>query len=82
MFDLENMTKEEIVDVIQGTLGKTKLVKRREFLEQMQDHNPAEFGSKCSRHCMCEIQGQMTCPAVIQIPQYLRGRHKWNHNIL
>jgi len=82
MFDLENKTKDEIAEIIQGTLGKTALVKQREYLEQMQLHNPAEFGSKCKRQCMCEVQGQRPCSAVIPVPEYLRGEWRWNHNLL
>ncbi|KAI6234412.1 28S ribosomal protein S25, mitochondrial [Aphelenchoides fujianensis] len=82
LFDLEDKSREEIVDVLQGTLGKTALVKRREFLERMQDHNPAEFGETCSRHCICEVQGQRCCTGLLQAPDYLRGRTRWNHNLI
>lgn len=82
MFDLENKTKEEILDAIQGTLGKSELVDRREFLEKMSAHNPADFGSDCKRQCMCEIQGQICCTSVLVAPDYMRGRHRWNHNLL
>jgi len=82
MFDLEDKSKEEILSLLQGTLGKSKLVKRREFLERMQDHNPADFGSKCARQCMCEIQGQMCCTGLIEAPEYLKGKWRWNHNLL
>lgn len=58
LFDLEFKNKDEICDIIQGTLGKTDLVKRREFLERMKDKNPAEFGENCERQCLCEVQGQ------------------------
>jgi small subunit ribosomal protein S25 len=82
MFDLENKSKDEIVDIIQGTLGKSKLVKQREFLESMQDQNPAEFGNDCKRHCMCEIQGQVPCTSLINAPRYMKGRWRWNHNLI
>ncbi|KAI6182065.1 28S ribosomal protein S25, mitochondrial [Aphelenchoides bicaudatus] len=82
MFDLENKNKDEIVDMIQGTLGKTALVNQREFLEKMQDQNPAEFGSNCKRQCMCEIQGQVPCTGLIEAPDYMKGKFRWNHNLL
>lgn len=82
MFNLENKTKDEITNLIQGTLGKTALVKKREFLERMQDRNPADFGSSCTRQCMCEIQGQVPCTGLIEAPEYMQGRFRWNHNLL
>ncbi|KAH7701157.1 Protein MRPS-25 [Aphelenchoides avenae] len=82
LFDLENKKKDDIVDMLQGTLGKTALVKRREFLEAMQSRNPAEFGTKCERQCMCEIQGQVPCTCLIHAPDYMKGKWRWNHNIV
>ena len=82
LFDLENRTRNEITDTIQNTLGKTQLVKRREYLESMQDHNPAEFGEKCERHCICEVQGQRCCTGLIVAPKQNRGRWRWNHNMI
>ncbi|KAI6203631.1 hypothetical protein M3Y94_00579400 [Aphelenchoides besseyi] len=82
LFDLENKTRDEIVNLLQGTLGKTALVKHREFLESMQDHNPAEFGENCARHCMCEIQGQRCCTAVLPASEHMKGRWRWNHNLV
>lgn len=82
MFDLENKNKDEIVDLIQGTLGKTKLVRRREFLESMRDQNPADFGSDCARQCMCTVQGQVPCTGLIHAPEYMKGQWRWNHNLI
>ncbi|KAK0428609.1 hypothetical protein QR680_010901 [Steinernema hermaphroditum] len=82
LFDLENKSREEIVNVLQGTLGKTELVKRREHLEEILKRNPASFGSKCDRQCMCEIQGQHPCTSLVQAPSYLKGKTRWNHNLL
>uniref|UniRef100_A0A915ER07 Uncharacterized protein n=1 Tax=Ditylenchus dipsaci TaxID=166011 RepID=A0A915ER07_9BILA len=79
LFDLESKTKDEIVDIIQGTLGKTSLVNKIEFLEKMRENNVAEFGDKCSRHCMCEVQGQQPCTALITAPDYMKGNWRWNH---
>ncbi|CAD5206409.1 unnamed protein product [Bursaphelenchus okinawaensis] len=82
MFDLESKNKDEITNMIQGTLGKTELVKRREFLERMQDHNPAEFGSKCSRQCMCEVQGQICCTSLLPASEVMQGKWRWNHKLI
>uniref|UniRef100_A0A0K0FQ24 Small ribosomal subunit protein mS25 n=1 Tax=Strongyloides venezuelensis TaxID=75913 RepID=A0A0K0FQ24_STRVS len=82
LFDLEGMKKEEIVDVLSKTLGKSDTVFRREHLEEMQLHNPASFGSNCKRQCMCEMQGQQPCTGLIEAPEQYKGKWRWNHNIL
>ncbi|VDK60184.1 unnamed protein product [Anisakis simplex] len=82
LFDLEGRSREEIVEMLQGTLGKTELVRKRERLEAIFERNPASFGSKCERQCMCEVQGQHPCTSLLRAPQYLRGKWRWNHNIL
>lgn len=47
LFDLEGMTKDEIVATILKTLGRTKLVEKLENLEQLSmTKNPADFGRK------------------------------------
>ncbi len=59
MLDVEGMGKDEIGDLIQKTLGKSALVRKREYLELVQKTNPAEFGEHCERQCICEVQGQV-----------------------
>lgn len=39
--------------------------------------NPAYFGYGCKRHCMCEIPGQIPCPAVVPLPYHMRGRYRF-----
>uniref|UniRef100_A0AC35EYP6 Small ribosomal subunit protein mS25 n=1 Tax=Panagrolaimus sp. PS1159 TaxID=55785 RepID=A0AC35EYP6_9BILA len=82
LFDFEGQSRGEIEERLQTTLGKTPLVRRREFLERMRNHNPAEFGVKCSRQCLCEIQGQQPCTSLLLAPSYLKGKWRWNHNLL
>lgn len=82
LFDLENLTKEDIEKQLVDTLGKTELVRKREDLEAIAKVNPASFGSKCKRQCMCEIQGQHPCTSLLYAPKYLTGKHKWNHNLI
>jgi hypothetical protein len=48
-FDLEWKSHEEIVEVLQSTLGNTALVQKRDYLESMLKDNPADFGSDCER---------------------------------
>ncbi|VDL82830.1 unnamed protein product [Nippostrongylus brasiliensis] len=82
LFDLEGMTREEIESRISTTLGKTELVAKREELMEIAKLNPADFGSKCKRQCMCEVQGQHPCTALLQAPKYMTGKWRWNHNLI
>lgn len=36
--------------------------------------NPANFGYGCSRQCICEIPGQVPCPAIVKLPDHMRGK--------
>ncbi|KAK6750280.1 hypothetical protein RB195_002331 [Necator americanus] len=74
LFDLEGMTREEIETRIATTLGKTELVKKREELMEIAKMNPADFGSKCKRQCICEVQGQHPCTALLRAPKYMTGQ--------
>ncbi|KAK5982314.1 hypothetical protein GCK32_003403 [Trichostrongylus colubriformis] len=82
LFDLEGMNREEIETRIATTLGKTELVMKREELMEIAKLNPADFGSKCKRQCMCEVQGQHPCTALLQAPKYMTGKWRWNHNLI
>ncbi|KAK6044213.1 hypothetical protein COOONC_18283 [Cooperia oncophora] len=82
LFDLEGMNREEIESRIATTLGKTELVMKREDLMEIAKLNPADFGSKCKRQCMCEVQGQHPCTALLQAPKYMTGKWRWNHNLI
>jgi len=39
--------------------------------------NPANFGAKCQKHCICEVPGQLPCPALIPLPNSWRGKYKF-----
>jgi len=82
LFDLEFKKREEIVDILLKTLGKTELVLNREKSEKLQEKNPADFGVDCARQCLCEVQGQVACTSLLLAPDYMKGRWRWNHNVL
>ncbi|GMR48052.1 hypothetical protein PMAYCL1PPCAC_18247, partial [Pristionchus mayeri] len=82
LFDLEGLSREDIEKELIQTLGKTELVLKRESLEKMAALNPASFGSACKRQCMCEIQGQHPCTALLRAPQVMTGKWRWNHNLI
>uniref|UniRef100_A0A914I8Q5 Small ribosomal subunit protein mS25 n=1 Tax=Globodera rostochiensis TaxID=31243 RepID=A0A914I8Q5_GLORO len=79
VFDLECRTRVEISDAIIGTLGKTDIVRKREQMDSIKRKNPAQFGANCERQCICEMQGQHPCTALMYAPRHLRGSWRWNH---
>lgn len=53
--------------------------KRRELLaaeaKLAQKHdNPANIGVGCDKHCICDIPGQIPCPAIVPLPNHMRGK--------
>jgi len=42
--------------------------------------NQANFGYGCERHCICEVPGQVPCPAVVPLPDHMRGKIKYAVN--
>lgn len=82
VFDLEGLTREEIEKELITTLGKTEIVRKRESLEKIAKLNPASFGSNCPRQCMCEVQGQHPCTALLHAPSIYTGKYRWNHNLI
>lgn len=49
---------------------------RRERQEREQLSHPAHFGPRkyCLRECICEVEGQVPCPAVVPLPRELTGK--------
>lgn len=39
--------------------------------------NPANFGERCAKHCMCEVPGQVPCPSIVLLPKSWRGKYKF-----
>jgi len=37
-------------------------------------NNPANFGAAFDRHCMCEVPGQVSCPAWQPLPTEMTGK--------
>lgn len=37
-------------------------------------HNPANFGAAFDRQCICEVPGQVPCPAWLPLPQDMTGK--------
>ncbi|KAI7685958.1 hypothetical protein SSS_07755 [Sarcoptes scabiei] len=79
IFDCDSQSKEQILDRIIKTLGKTKEQLKYESsinVQQVSEDNQAIFGYNRKRFCMCEVPGQCPCPGVIQLPKNLRGKYR------
>lgn len=48
----------------------------QEAIAKEKKDNPANFGANCPRHCICEVPGQVPCPAIVMLPDELRGKIK------
>ncbi|XP_051483406.1 28S ribosomal protein S25, mitochondrial isoform X3 [Apus apus] len=78
LVDVEDKTNKEINEHIKKILGKSKEVLEKEERERKKQSHPATFGPKKYhlRECMCEIEGQVPCPAFVPLPKEMRGKYK------
>jgi len=77
VIDCDSRSREEIHEHIKKILGKTDTLLKEEGQQQtMLAHNPANFGAAFDRHCICEVPGQLACPAWQPLPEELRGKTK------
>lgn len=51
---------------------------KKEEQEKKQLSHPAHFGPRkyCLRECICEVEGQVPCPALVPLPKEMRGKYK------
>lgn len=78
IFDIDSQSSVEIVNRLVKTLGKTKAVLEEEALAAEKKENPANFGPGCDRFCLCELPGQLPCPAIIPVPKKWRGKYYYH----
>ncbi|XP_061218499.1 small ribosomal subunit protein mS25 [Neopsephotus bourkii] len=78
LVDVEDKTNKEINEHIKKILGKSKETLEKEERERKKLSHPATFGPKKYhlRECMCEIEGQVPCPAFVPLPKEMRGKYK------
>ncbi|XP_015730356.1 28S ribosomal protein S25, mitochondrial [Coturnix japonica] len=78
LVDVEDKTNKEITEHIKKILGKSKETLEKEERERGKLSHPATFGPKKYhlRECMCEIEGQVPCPAFVPLPKEMRGKYK------
>ena len=74
LFDVDGQTKEEIIERIYKTLGKSKKKLQAEELAAQKKDNPANFGRHNDRYCLCSEPGQVPCPSFIPLPKVWRGK--------
>ncbi|XP_014356605.2 probable 28S ribosomal protein S25, mitochondrial [Papilio machaon] len=75
LVDVDNKSKEDILDHLLNTVGKSKEVLEAEATAAEKKDNPANFGVGCERACICEIYGQVPCPGVVPLPKSMRGKY-------
>lgn len=51
---------------------------KQEEQEKKQLSHPAHFGPRkyCLRECICEVEGQVPCPALVPLPKEMTGKYK------
>lgn len=51
---------------------------KKEEQEKLQLSHPAHFGPRkyCLRECICEVEGQVPCPALVPLPKEMTGKYK------
>jgi len=76
LMDVDRQTKDEVHQRIVDTLCKTEEELKEERKASAIKQNPAHFGYGCPRHCMCEIPGQIPCPALVPLPYHMRGKYR------
>ncbi|CAL8127337.1 unnamed protein product [Orchesella dallaii] len=77
LMDVDRQTKDDIYNRVVTTLCKTEKELEEAQKKSEVAENPAHFGYGCKRHCICEIPGQIPCPAVIPLPYHMRGRYRF-----
>ncbi|XP_059473022.1 small ribosomal subunit protein mS25 [Neocloeon triangulifer] len=77
VIDIDGKTKEEIQDHLQRVICKSSELLAKEAIAQEKKDNEANFGYGCQRHCICEMPGQVPCPAVCPLPNHMRGKFKY-----
>uniref|UniRef100_A0A8C5PCT8 Small ribosomal subunit protein mS25 n=1 Tax=Leptobrachium leishanense TaxID=445787 RepID=A0A8C5PCT8_9ANUR len=78
LVDLEEKTNLEIMEQVKCILGKSQDTLRAEEQAKMLKSNPANFGPRKYhlRECMCQVEGQVPCPAFVALPKEMTGKYK------
>ncbi|KAK2721430.1 hypothetical protein QYM36_003651, partial [Artemia franciscana] len=80
IMDVDSQSKEDIYDRFKRVLAKPQAQLQLEA--KSSEDNPANFGATCSKHCICEVPGQVPCPSVVPLPKTMRGKYVFNPDLL
>ncbi|GBP16958.1 Probable 28S ribosomal protein S25, mitochondrial [Eumeta japonica] len=75
LVDIDDKPKEDIIEHLVQTIGKSKEVLQKEIEAAEKKDNPANFGVGCERACICEAYGQVPCSGVVLLPKFMRGKY-------
>lgn len=78
LIDVDNKTNDEIIEHLIHVIGKSKEILKKEAQAAVKKENPANIGNGCSKHCICEVPGQLPCPSIVPLPLHMRGKHYLN----
>lgn len=78
LVDVEGKDYRQISQHVKKILGKSEDTLQAEAEAKMQASNPANFGPKkyCLRECICEVEGQVPCPATKPLPKEMTGKYR------
>lgn len=74
LVDVYGKSKEEISQHMKNTFCLSKEAEEAE--KEKEVINPANFGPKYRRHCICEVPGQVPCPSYVPLPEHMKGIKK------
>lgn len=77
LIDIDSRSNEEILNHLIGVIGKSKEILLAEEKLAEKKENPANIGVGCERQCICELPGQVPCPAIVPLPNCMRGKYKY-----
>lgn len=80
LFDCDSKSREEIMSQLIKILGKSDKDIENEKLKNLESEkeNPAIFGFGKERFCMCEIEGQVPCGGVVELPKSMQSKYYYN----
>ncbi|KAG8435888.1 hypothetical protein GDO86_007110 [Hymenochirus boettgeri] len=78
LVDMDEKNNTDIVQHVKKILGKTDETLKLEEQAKMVKSNPANFGPRKYhlRECMCEVEGQVPCPAFVPLPKEMTGKYR------
>ncbi|XP_061428790.1 small ribosomal subunit protein mS25 [Lethenteron reissneri] len=78
LVDVEDKTNQEITAHVKKLMGKSPEQLAEDERARLVLSNPANFGrnDRYERKCLCEVEGQVPCPAIVPLPKEMRGKYR------